>query len=78
MHWRVAAEDSNADGGGLYPEQVKNRPFEFPEPLMGWRKIERRGALDLDLVSLFPKETWKNRPSGLRPDLVQLLSDLKL
>jgi len=187
-------EDINfAADGGLYPERVKNRSFEFPEPLMGWQKIERRGAqgtlavldqtplhagtphflrvkvenvgdgfgvmnegfrgigvqkgaqyafsvharrvdggpitlrielagangqslgqaklsgfthqwkkhtsilrasatdakaqlhvlvegrgaLDLDLVSLFPKETWKNRPNGLRSDLVQLLSDLK-
>ncbi|HEX8139114.1 MAG TPA: alpha-L-arabinofuranosidase C-terminal domain-containing protein [Pyrinomonadaceae bacterium] len=38
-------EDINfgADGG-LYPERVKNRSFEFPEPLMGWKKIESDGA----------------------------------
>ena len=35
------------------------------------------GAVDLDMVSLFPKDTWNNRPNGLRPDLVQLLKDLK-
>ena len=35
------------------------------------------GKVDVDLVSLYPKETWKNRPNGLRADLVQLLSDLK-
>src|SRR5918994_7912215 len=31
-------EDINfgADGG-LYPERLKNRSFEFPEPLMGWK-----------------------------------------
>src|SRR4029079_17199925 len=28
-------------------------------------------------ISLFPKDTWKNRPGGLRADLVQLLADLK-
>ncbi len=39
--------------------------------------IEGRGSIDLDEVSLFPKDTWKNRPNGLRSDLVQLLSDLK-
>jgi alpha-L-arabinofuranosidase len=33
--------------------------------------------IDVDLISLYPKETWKNRPNGLRADLVQLLSDLK-
>ena len=35
------------------------------------------GTVDLDMVSLFPKDTWKNRPNGLRKDLVQLLADLK-
>jgi alpha-N-arabinofuranosidase len=39
--------------------------------------VEGSGAVDLDEVSLFPKDTWKNRPNGLRSDLVQLLSDLK-
>ena len=190
----VFFEDINfAADGGLYPERLKNRAFEFPEPLMGWQKLERpgargalavldeappnagtprylrvtveaagegfgvanegfrgvgvrqgaeyvfsaharraaggplalrvelvgaggqslgrarltgfadrwqrttatlrasateakaalqvfvegRGALDLDLLSLYPRETWKNRPNGLRPDLVQWLSDLK-
>ncbi len=29
------------------------------------------------MVSLFPKATWKNRPNGLRKDLVQLLADMK-
>jgi len=38
--WGVFFEDINfgADGG-LYAELVKNRGFEFPEPLMGWAKI---------------------------------------
>jgi len=39
--------------------------------------VEQPGDLDLDMVSLFPKETWNNRPGGLRKDLVQLLADLK-
>jgi alpha-L-arabinofuranosidase len=34
-------------------------------------------TLDLDLISLFPKETWKGRGNGLRADLVQLLKDLQ-
>ena len=29
------------------------------------------------MVSLFPKETWRERPNGLRKDLVQLLADMK-
>ena len=35
----VFFEDINfAADGGLYPERVKNRSFEFTEPLTGWRK----------------------------------------
>jgi len=189
--WGVFFEDINfgADGG-LYAELVKNRGFEFPEPLMGWMKINpslskgeiavrtdmpfndanphyvriqseadaplglsnegfrgmgvRRGeaynfsaevrgvagtpklsvrlyggdgtlldsvdlqvfprswkkcsavlhpsdtdpkarlsvlvlgpgTLDVDFVSLFPAHTWKNRPGGLRADMVQALADM--
>lgn len=36
-----------------------------------------KSITDVDLVSLFPSDTWKNRPGGLRADLVQLLYDLK-
>ena len=39
--------------------------------------LEGQGAVDLDLVSLFPQRTWKNRSGGLRADMVQLLADLK-
>ncbi|WP_121808887.1 alpha-L-arabinofuranosidase C-terminal domain-containing protein [Mucilaginibacter kameinonensis] len=36
-----------------------------------------KGVIDLDMISLFPEHTWKNRPGGLRADLVQRLADLK-
>ncbi len=39
--------------------------------------LEGSGSVDLDMVSLFPEETWKGRPNGLRSDLVQMLADLK-
>jgi alpha-L-arabinofuranosidase len=39
--------------------------------------VDGPGRIDLDLISLFPKHTWKNRPGGLRADLVQMLADLK-
>jgi alpha-N-arabinofuranosidase len=38
--------------------------------------VDGVGNLDLDMVSLFPVDTWKHRPNGLRKDLVQLLSDM--
>ncbi len=34
------------------------------------------GRVDLDMVSLFPENTWKHRRNGLRADLVQMLADL--
>jgi alpha-L-arabinofuranosidase len=39
--------------------------------------FEGKGSLDIDMISLFPDDTWKHRPGGLRADLVQLLADLK-
>lgn len=36
-----------------------------------------KGKVWLDFVSLFPKETWKLRTNGLRPDLAQMIADLK-
>ncbi|MGP8235249.1 MAG: alpha-L-arabinofuranosidase, partial [Limisphaerales bacterium] len=38
--WGIFFEDINfgADGG-LYAEMVKNRSFEFPDPMTGWIKI---------------------------------------
>ncbi len=38
--------------------------------------VDEPGHLDLDMVSLFPVDTWKHRPNGLRKDLVQLLYDM--
>src|ERR671921_2810966 len=52
-------EDINfgADGG-LYPERVKNRSFEFPEPLMGWKQLtpgDSKGTLQV-----FDRSTGKD------------------
>jgi alpha-L-arabinofuranosidase len=39
--------------------------------------LEGKGAVDLDIISLFPQKTWKGRAGGMRADLVQLLADMK-
>ncbi|TDW44628.1 alpha-N-arabinofuranosidase [Flavobacterium sp. 270] len=39
--------------------------------------FEGTGTIDVDMISLFPEDTWKNRKNGLRTDLVQLLYDMK-
>jgi alpha-L-arabinofuranosidase len=36
-----------------------------------------KGTFWIDDVSLFPAKTWKDRPNGLRPDLVEMLVGLK-
>lgn len=33
--------------------------------------------VDLDFVSLFPENTWKQRRNGMRSDIVQVLADMK-
>lgn len=38
--------------------------------------LDGKGAVDLDFISLFPERTWKDRPGGLRADMVQALADL--
>lgn len=35
------------------------------------------GKFAIDVVSLFPEKTFKNRPNGLRADLAQMLADMK-
>ncbi len=39
-------------------------------------RATRPGTFWLDMVSLFPKRTWKGRPGGLRPDLANMLAGL--
>jgi len=39
--------------------------------------FEGNGVIDLDMISLFPGDTWKNRPRGFRADMVQMLADMK-
>jgi alpha-L-arabinofuranosidase len=39
--------------------------------------VSRPGTIWFDVVSLFPRDTYKHRPNGLRPDLVRMLADLR-
>jgi alpha-N-arabinofuranosidase len=39
--------------------------------------LSGKGVLEIDMVSLFPENTFKNRKNGLRADMVQKLADLK-
>lgn len=35
------------------------------------------GKVGLDMISLFPQKTFKGRKNGMRPDLAQILADMK-
>ena len=39
--------------------------------------FEGNGVIDLDMISLFPEDTWKKRPGGMRADMIQMLADMK-
>ena len=39
--------------------------------------FEGDGTIDLDMISLFPQDTWKNRAGGMRADMIQMLADMK-
>jgi alpha-L-arabinofuranosidase len=39
--------------------------------------LRGKGTISLDMASLFPSDTWKGRPGGLRKDIAQLIADLK-
>lgn len=35
------------------------------------------GRVDLDMISLFPRDTFKDRPNGMREDLAETIAELK-
>lgn len=39
--------------------------------------FEANVKIDVDMISLFPENTWKKRDKGLRNDMVQMLADMK-
>lgn len=57
-----------------YKVSFKANAEEMKAQLNLW--FEGVGVVDIDMVSLFPSDTWKNREKGMRADLVQKLADL--
>ena len=57
-----------------YQVHFKSDSTEMNAHLNVW--FEGDGIIDVDMISLFPQDTWKQRPGGLRADLVQLLYEL--
>ena len=86
---RLVVQLENADGKVLASSQISGQGREWKKFSLTLRSavtepkarlrltLASKGNVDIDEVSLFPKHTWKNRPSGLRADMVQMLADLK-
>jgi alpha-N-arabinofuranosidase len=64
-----------AKGWKKYTAELTSTATDPKARLNIW--FDGSGSFDIDMISLFPDDTWKNRPGGLRADLVQLLADLK-
>ena len=84
----VGIENARMEPFGRRDDRQRCRPSGAPSPRRSRRRspttrgrfrvrLDGPGAVDLDMVSLMPADTWKKRPNGLRADLVQLLADLK-
>lgn len=86
---RVELVDSNGEVIGktsLKPSQANNQ-WQYQEVSFTSSKTDPKanlqiwfdgeGTIDVDMISLFPTDTWKGRKKGLRADMVQTLADLK-
>ncbi len=87
LHVELISEKGDIIGSAvLAPEQTDNRwhkgevslTASATDPKASMRLwFDGNGVLDLDMISLFPSDTWKSRKGGLRADLVKMLSDMK-
>jgi alpha-N-arabinofuranosidase len=69
---------SPAESGGGWKKQSASFYATETEPkakLNIW--FVGKGKIDLDMLSMFPEDTWMKRPGGLRADMVQMLADMK-
>jgi alpha-L-arabinofuranosidase len=87
MHVELVNEKGENIGGasastGLTGAEWKKQSLSFTATATELKAkmniwFEGNGAIDLDMISLFPEDTWKKRPGGMRADMIQLLADMK-
>ncbi|WP_415327887.1 alpha-L-arabinofuranosidase C-terminal domain-containing protein [Chryseobacterium sp. MMS23-Vi53] len=64
-------------GGGWQKYNAVFSPSKTVEKAKLEITFTGKGIVNMDMISLFPQETWKGRKGGLRKDLVQKLYDLQ-
>lgn len=73
---KTALKPSQNNGQWQYQEvSFISSKTDHKANLQVW--FDGEGSIDLDMISLFPTDTWKGRKKGLRADMVQTLADLK-
>jgi alpha-N-arabinofuranosidase len=85
---RVTIELVGSDGSTLASGRLEGGSSEWKQQKLSLQPndtdaksrlnviLDGAGTVEIDMVSLFPRKTWKDRPGGLRADMVQTLADL--
>ncbi len=86
---KATAVLANQDGSNVYAEAeigtVTNGWYKYTVTLKSNATVNAgvrmfvmidKGTVDMDMVSLFPKDTYNNHENGLRADLVEYLKEL--
>lgn len=87
LHLELVDDKNNVIGiGTLKPNATNNNWNKQQASLVAIATVEKaklniwfegNGLIDVDMVSLFPSDTWKERPGGMRKDMIQMLADMK-
>lgn len=64
-------------GGGWQKYNLVFAPKSTVEKAKLQLTFTGKGVVNIDMISLFPQDTWKGRKGGMRKDLVQKLYDLQ-
>jgi len=72
----LAADSFSASSGNWQKYTATLTPNENTDSATLVVLATTEGKIAVDVISLFPDKTFKNRSNGLRPDLAQLLADI--
>jgi alpha-L-arabinofuranosidase len=87
MYLELVAENGETIGKGIFIPTQTNDKWQKGEASFTATATDSKakfniwfegdGVIDLDMISLFPADTWKGRKGGMRNDMIQLLADMK-
>lgn len=73
----LAEAELPAKGNGWQKLSATLTPSESADEVRLAVIFDKRGEYDIDMVSLFPQQTFAGRANGLRSDIAQLLAEMK-